>query len=108
MLIISVMSFTIHTGVLFKGYQFFRLDERCRETDKSVVATLMAASVMCLLAQVITWSISPWRPIEVNPAQSLSQAFNLFNAIFYWTLINFMQGRRVCSATRREVKHHGI
>lgn len=103
MLIISIVSFAIHTGVLFKGYQFFRLDERCRETDKSVVATLMAASAMCLMAQLIAWSITPWSTIEGNAAQSLMYGFNLFNAIFYWTLINFMQVRRVCSITRREV-----
>lgn len=104
MLILSISSFLLHAVVLCKGFGFFQLDERCRETDKAVVATLMAASVVFMLVQVISWFVNPSPPESAYLIHSLWNGVNLFNAIFYWTMIHSYTEHRVCRPTNKR-KH---
>lgn len=101
MLILSISSFLLHAVVLYKGFGFFQLDERCREADKAVVATLMAASVVFMLVQVISWLANPSPPESAYLIHSLWNGVNLFNAIFYWTLIHSYVEHRICRTTNK-------
>lgn len=101
MLILSIAPFLLHAVVLYKGFGFFQLDERCREADKAVVATLMAASVVFMLVQVITWVTVPSPPASAYLIHSLWNGVNLFNAVFYWTLINSYTEHRICRTTNK-------
>lgn len=47
----------------------------------------MAASVVFMLVQIINWFVNPLPPESANLIHSLWNGVNLFNAIFYWTLI---------------------
>lgn len=102
MLILTIASFILHAVVIYKGFGFFRLDKRCRDTDKSVVATLMAASIVFILMQLFTWISTPWGLVSFSIVESLRYGFDLFNAVFYWTLIHFYTERRVCRTNDKQ------
>lgn len=57
--LLSTAAVIIHSYILIKGVVFFRSVGETRETDKVLVASLMALSVLFIAAVSLLWLVDP-------------------------------------------------
>lgn len=96
MTVIIAFSVFLYGYVVFKGVKFFRQPGECRERDKSAVASLIALSVMVIVAEVVVWGAQPWELHGGPVGNSLLMAFNFANAFFYVGFIESHTENKVC------------
>jgi len=101
MTVIILMSVCLYSWVVFRAIQFFQQEGGCRESDKSSVASLMALSVMVIMAEVLVWGSNPWEARVAPVGHSLLLAFNFANAFFYISFIESLTEKKICKVSQR-------
>jgi hypothetical protein len=100
MLVITVLSVLLNALVVYSAVQFFRHDGRCRESDKSTVATVGTLAGLFIVAQVLTWGEGPWMIERGTLGSLLLMAFNFANSFFYLAYISALTDKRECHPPR--------
>lgn len=93
---VVLLSIFVYALVCGKSVLFFRQGGHCRESDKTIVASLGIGSVLFILGQVVVWGTNPFGLIHGSLGLSLLMAFNFFNAFFYLALITSLTERKAC------------
>jgi uncharacterized YccA/Bax inhibitor family protein len=96
MLVITALSVFLNVLVVYKAIGFFRHGGECRESDKTVVATLAGLAVMFIIAQVLTWGAGPWMLERGTLGSLFMMAFNFANSFFYLAHISSLTDRKEC------------
>lgn len=92
--IVLALAVLLHLSVLFFSFRFFHTDIPCREADRTIVATLCAASVGFLIGQGVNWWWHFHYGAPMTVTDTIFGAFSLFNGILYITLVrSFVQHR---------------
>jgi len=97
-----IIGFTIflYIVVAYRGYQFFVRPGGCPDRDKSTVASLVALSLMAIVAHVMVWGASPWEIHGGIYGNSLLMAFSFSNAMFYAAHIEALTERKECPTSQ--------
>ncbi|BAO58485.1 hypothetical protein [Pseudomonas phage KPP25] len=95
MLPITIISSLIWAITFARVVEFFRLPEKCREDDKTLVAGIGAMSLLAILAMVVIWSEQPARLVQSGYGLSILIGFNMLVAMFMWSLVNTFIGNKV-------------
>lgn len=104
MLTVIAATYLTYALAIARGITFFRLPTECRETDKHLVGSLIAGSVMFIIFQSLVWLEKPGKLFGSATLDSLWMAFNFFNAAFYLTLSHLFVRNRSC---RLRTDEHG-
>lgn len=96
MAVVVALSLFLHAIVVYKAIAFFRTGGNCRESDKTVVATLAGLSVLLIVSQIMVWTDNPWGLINGSVGMSLLMAFHFANAFFCLAMIESLTDRRSC------------
>lgn len=80
----------LYCYVIYRAIQFFRMPGDAREDDKIVGTAVIAASVMFILARIVTYAINPASASGFLTQQALWGGFGFFNAMLYLGLVHRM------------------
>ena len=104
MLTVVAVTYLAYAMAIARGVTFFRTPAECRETDKHLVGSLIAGSIMFIVFQTLVWAERPGKLFGVATLDSLWMAFNFFNAALYLTLSHLFVRNRTCRLPNNE--HH--
>lgn len=102
MLTVVAVTYLTYAMAIARGVTFFRIPTECRETDKHLVGSLIAGSVMFIVFQTLVWVEKPGKLFGSAALDSLWMAFNFFNAAFYLTLSHLFVRNRSCRVGTHE------
>lgn len=110
MLLTTTLLVMLYLLVIYRAVIYFRLPGETRDDDKTIAATIIAASVMFIAARVSTFFIEPWAIKSNSTSLAMWIGFGLFNAMLYLGLIHKLTEHRRCGrerrSTRRSMHHH--
>lgn len=94
---LTVVSLLIHVLVVYQVASYFRLDDPCRESDKTIIAGLGVLSGLYILTTgglMLAGLAATGHPALRGVDSALNSGFHVANAIVYYTIVRSHAMRR--------------